>query len=226
VKHFEAISIDLDDTLWPITPVIRRAEKRVRKWLRHHCPRVELDVETSRFAVMRQEVLRRHPDRSHDFAFQRRAALTMLLENAGYDFSTAETAYQVFSSARNEVQLYADVIPALEQLSERFILLAVTNGSADLEHIGLSELFDYSIRAADVGVGKPEAAIFAAAAAAAGVSRARVLHVGDAPLEDITGAQDAGMSAVWMNRFGRTWPQEHPPPMAEIESLDELHQHL
>ena len=147
----------------------------------------------------------------------------MLLEDAGYDTSMVEIAYQVFFSARNEVQLYADVIPALEKLTKQFVLLAVTNGNADLGHIGLSNLFDHTIRAADVGVAKPEAGIFAAAAEAAGVSPGSVLHVGDAPLEDVTGAMRAGMAAVWMNRYQRIWPQEHAPPMAEIGSLDELH---
>ena len=33
----KAISIDLDDTLWPIWPVIERAEKALHDWLAAHC---------------------------------------------------------------------------------------------------------------------------------------------------------------------------------------------
>jgi putative hydrolase of the HAD superfamily len=34
-----AITLDLDDTLWPIEPVIARAEERLDAWLKIHCPR-------------------------------------------------------------------------------------------------------------------------------------------------------------------------------------------
>ena len=35
-----AITLDLDDTLWPIEPVMLRAEQRLDAWLRTHCPPV------------------------------------------------------------------------------------------------------------------------------------------------------------------------------------------
>lgn len=223
MKLIDVISIDLDDTLWPINPVIKRAEKRLRRWLRANCPRVELNPETDHFLTLRKKILDIHPDRGHDFAFQRRAGLAMLLEPAGYDASVVEAAYKVFASQRNEVELYDDVLPALERLSQEYRLLAITNGSADLEQVGIARHFEHTIRASDVGVAKPEPEIFAAAAAAAGVPAERIMHIGDAPIEDVAGANRAGMTAVWMNRFGRTWPKEHPPPVAEIGRLSEIH---
>ncbi|MDH3590138.1 MAG: HAD family hydrolase, partial [Gammaproteobacteria bacterium] len=222
MTRFDAISIDLDDTLWPIAPVIERAERALHEWLMDNCPRIALNG-AGHLGTIRKRILRRYPERTHDFAFLRKAGLQLLLEQAGYDVELVETAYRVFFEARNEVEVYADVIPALESLSERFVLLAVTNGNADLDRIGLAELFDHHVRAADVGAAKPDAEIFVAAARAAGVAPERVLHVGDAPLEDIDGAHRAGMQAVWLNRFGRSWPDEHEPPMAEIQGLHELH---
>ena len=34
-----AITLDLDDTIWPIAPVILRAENALGAWLREHAPR-------------------------------------------------------------------------------------------------------------------------------------------------------------------------------------------
>ena len=38
VAKVKAISIDLDDTLWPIWPTIERAEKALHDWLAEHAP--------------------------------------------------------------------------------------------------------------------------------------------------------------------------------------------
>ncbi|MBT8131655.1 MAG: HAD-IA family hydrolase [Gammaproteobacteria bacterium] len=223
MKNITVISIDLDDTLWPVAPVIRRAEKQVRRWLARHFPKIDLSSEATHFTALRQEVLRLHPDRGHDFAFQRRVSFRMLMESGGYDVAMVDRAYEVFMQARNEVNVYADVMPGLQRLGERYSLIAVTNGNADLDYIGLAHYFDHQIRAADIGAAKPAAAIFDAAAAAAGVSAQQVLHIGDAPLEDVNGAQQAGMTAIWMNRFGRKWPEEYPQAAAEISSLEDLY---
>ena len=48
-----------------------------------------------------------------------------------------------------------------------------------------------------------------------------VLHVGDHPFEDVLGAKDAGLSAVWVNRTAASWP--HPQqPDAEVKDMAEL----
>ncbi len=220
MKNVAAISIDLDDTLWPIAPVIERAEQALGEWFLENCPRSVPDGGAEAGGI-RKEVLQRHPDRRHDFAFLRRAGIALLLERGGYDVALVETAYRAFLSVRNEVELYDDVLPALDQLAGRYTLLAVTNGNADLVQIGLSEYFSCTIRASDVGVAKPDEEIFAAAAAAAGLPPERVVHVGDAPREDVYGARQAGMHPVWMNRLKRDWPGGSAEPV-QISVLDEL----
>ena len=39
VKRIQAISLDLDDTLWPVWPTIERAERALHDWLQRHAPR-------------------------------------------------------------------------------------------------------------------------------------------------------------------------------------------
>ena len=222
MQEIAALSIDLDDTLWPIQPVIRAAEQRLYQWFEQHCPRVTEAYTQVQLDELRRDVMRRHPHRAHDFAFLRNEVIGGMLAAAGYSRTRVGEAYDVFLAARNEVELYADVEPELEWLSERYTLLAVTNGNADLEAIGLARFFRCTIRAADVGAPKPEPEIFAAAAAAAGVDPHRILHIGDAPLEDVTGAAQAGMRTAWLDRFDRIWPVHRNAPDLRISNLTEL----
>ena len=38
LSHIKAITLDLDDTLWPIWPTIDRAEVLLQEWLARHAP--------------------------------------------------------------------------------------------------------------------------------------------------------------------------------------------
>jgi putative hydrolase of the HAD superfamily len=38
ISRIRAITLDLDDTLWPIGPTIRRAEAVLQAWLQEHAP--------------------------------------------------------------------------------------------------------------------------------------------------------------------------------------------
>ena len=39
LSRIRAITLDLDDTLWPVWPTIHRAEDVLRAWLDTHAPR-------------------------------------------------------------------------------------------------------------------------------------------------------------------------------------------
>jgi putative hydrolase of the HAD superfamily len=217
--HPRVLSFDLDDTLWPVAPVIAAAEAELLAWLRQRCPRAA-DVEAMR--GLRAAVAAQFPERSHDLTFLRRHALVMQLQGAGYDEMHAEAAFEVFFAARNRVSFYPDVHPALARLCKRHRLFALSNGNADLARCGIAHFFDGHITACDAGAAKPDARMFAALAARAGVGPAEVLHVGDDPLADVVGARAAGMQAVWLNRSAREWPSQWEPPDRTVKSLDEL----
>ena len=45
-NHIEAVVLDLDDTLWPIAPVINRAEKALARWIVDNAPAVAAQAVT------------------------------------------------------------------------------------------------------------------------------------------------------------------------------------
>jgi putative hydrolase of the HAD superfamily len=217
------ISLDLDDTLWAIAPVIDAAESVLLDWLREHHPRAVEGHDAASMRELRARVALRHPQQSHDMTFLRRRALADHFAHAGDAAEPAvDAAMDVFMRERNRVSLYEDVRPALLRLRTRHRLFALSNGNADLGRCGLADLFDGHVTAAAAGAAKPDQRIFDHLLRAAGVGRADVLHIGDDPLADVMGATRAGMQAIWLNRDSREWPLGLTPPARTISTLAEL----
>jgi putative hydrolase of the HAD superfamily len=128
-----------------------------------------------------------------------------------------------FFAARNAVVPYDDVLPGLLRLKGRVLVGSISNGNADLRTIGLSHHFKVSVAAHELGVAKPDAAIFLAACRELGVAPEDAVYVGDDVLLDVQGAQRAGLRAVWMNRSGSAKHLEHEVvPDAIVSNFDEL----
>ena len=222
MQDIRSITIDLDDTLWAIHPVIARAESRMKEWLADNYPLTIPLLAGDAMQSLRDKVELEHAGRAHDLGHLRREVLRRLGEAAGYGISLAEGAFAVFDDARNDVELYPDVLPALGSLRENYVVIAVTNGNANLEKIGIRNLFDGVVTALGTGSAKPDPAIFDAAVRAGGCAASETLHVGDNPQQDIDGARQAGLMTAWVNRHGQQWPESLPVPDAEVEQIGEL----
>jgi 2-haloalkanoic acid dehalogenase type II len=216
------LSFDLDDTLWPVAPVIAGAESDLFSWLRERYPQTVSGHSIESLRAQRAQVAARYPERSHDLTFLRHRALKDLFGAAGHAESLADDALEVFFNARNRVEFYDDVRPSLERLHARYRLFAISNGNADLARCGIADLFDGHVTARAAGAAKPDPRIYAALLELTGVAAAQVLHIGDDPLADVVGATQAGMQAVWLNRDEREWPAAFASPMRTITTLAEI----
>lgn len=216
------LSFDLDDTLWPVGPVIAAAERELLSWLRARFPRTVSGHDVESMRALRAGVAERFPERRHDLTFLRHRALKDLFGAAGHPESLADQALEVFFAARNKVEFYDDVRPALIRLRSRYRLFAVSNGNADLHRCGIAELFAGHVTASAAGAAKPDARIYAALLEMAGVEAHQVLHIGDDPLADVVGAMRAGMQAAWLNRDSRQWPTDLAAPPRTISTLAEI----
>lgn len=201
LKRISAISLDLDDTLWPIWPTIERAERVLHAWLLREAPKTaELLVTPGVLRELRQATERERSDLAHDLSALRRESIRAALRRAGEDPALADPAFDAFFEERQRVELYDDALPALKWLSERYPLVAISNGNADIHRTGVGRWFRTAFNARAFGSGKPHAPIFRAAAASVGLLPRDVLHVGDDAALDVVGALDAGMQAAWLVR--------------------------
>ncbi len=222
MNTIRAVCIDLDDTLWPIGPVIARAERLVHAWFEEHYPAVVRDLRIEDFRRARLDAETLYPNRTHDLTFLRKAALALVFKRAGYPEELAEQAFSVFWRARNDVELFSDVRPALLRLRSRYALVAVSNGNADLKEVGLADLFEHAVYAAEVGAAKPDAAIFRAVLDLTGLEPGELLHAGDDPVADMDGARRAGLFTAWVNRMEGEWPGDSAPPHVVVRDMNEL----
>lgn len=223
LARIRAITLDLDDTLWPVWPAINHAEKALSDWLSDHAPMTSaLFANPHARHDLRQHVIKTHPQLSHNLSAIRLEAIRLALYRAGENPLLAKPAFEVFFAARHRVTLYDDALPALEWLAQRYPLWAVSNGNAELARVGLGAFFVGGINAAQCGVGKPDARIFEAAAAQLGVLPSEVLHVGDDASLDVLGALAVGMQTVWVNRTEQLWPHERTEPHETVSQLGEL----
>ncbi len=225
------ISLDLDDTLWPVAPVIAAAEATLLEWLRVHHPRAVDGHDVKSMRALRASIAARFPEHGHDMTFLRRQALfeqfaaALPAANCAVsrsDEQAVDAAMEIFLGERNRVQFYEDVRPALLRLRVKYRLFAVSNGNSDLQRCGIGDLFDGHVTAAAAGAAKPDRRIFAHLVRVAQVLPCEILHVGDDPLADVVGAMQAGMQTAWLNRHGREWPSKFASPARTISTLAEL----
>ena len=226
LHRIRAITLDLDNTLWAIDPVISRAEAILWEWLADNYPQIPAEFSPERLVEVRESVIEEHWERNHDFLFLRKKVLEKIAVKSGYSAELVEPAFEVFDRARNQVELYPDVMPALELLAGDFVLVAVTNGNANLEVIGIRHLFHDVVAAAEAGFAKPARPIFDKAIARSGCAPEEILHVGDHPETDVNGARGAGLRTAWINRNDEEWPDDLPEPDAVVTTITELHELL
>jgi FMN hydrolase / 5-amino-6-(5-phospho-D-ribitylamino)uracil phosphatase len=218
-----ALTLDLDDTLWPVLPALQRADQAVDAWLQQHHPDVARAWPIAAMRELRDQVAAERLDLAHDFTSQRQLTMRHAFAACGIAVAPIEALWEIYFAARNSVELYPDSLPALQRITARWPLASLTNGNADLQRIGIHTHFVHHICARDSGVAKPDPRIFLAAAERLGVVPDRILHVGDDPEMDVVGARDAGLRTAWINRDGRPWPAElGAPPELDLRDMTAL----
>lgn len=218
--QIKAVTLDLDDTLWPIWPTIERAEAALHDWLAVHAPATATVLDKAQLRALRNAIEVERPDLRHDLSAFRREAIRRALVMGGDDEALVEPAFEVFFAARQQVTLFDDALPALEWLAARYPVVALTNGNADVGRVGLGKFFVGAVSAKDFGVPKPDPRIFHEACRVAGHAPASVLHVGDDWALDVEGAVQAGMQTAFLNRQKAAVS----PSFKQVRAFENLHQ--
>ena len=203
------ITFDLDDTLWSVDGVIRRAEKEMRAWLASHVPEYSsVDIDT--LTNIRRSVATAQPSIVHDLSKLREVILCETIAHLGYPRERAAElaagAFDVFLEWRHAVEFFDDALPTLDQLSPSHTLAALTNGNANFERVGLGKWLSFGYCSADVNASKPDPAMFIRALEHVGVAPEDAVHIGDNPVDDIGGASAVGMRTILVAREDETAP--------------------
>jgi 2-haloalkanoic acid dehalogenase type II len=127
----------------------------------------------------------------------------------------------LFFQVTTKVELYPEVLAVLNRVG----LPCAIVSNADHEHVAAWNLplpVRFTLVSEAAKAYKPHPLIFRQAMRRLDLQPHEVLHVGDSEVDDIRGAQAAGLAAAWVNRDGRSRSPDVPKPDFEIADLTEL----
>lgn len=196
----KALTFDLDDTFYDNHPYIRIAEKAQFDFMYEQFPESQ-SLTQARWHAIRRAVITETPSFKGDMIKLRRAVLTKGLAESGLQGKSldeaVEAVYQHFFYHRSNFQIRDEVKQVLSQLSERYPLVAITNGNVELDRVGLGEFFSLALHASAEQPMKPSPVMFEKAQAFLGVAPHDILHVGDHVRKDVWAAIRCGFRAGW-----------------------------
>lgn len=151
------------------------------------------------------------------------------LRSCGYgDERLVGVAVEAYARYEKETyRLFEDARHVLARLKDRVPLALVSNGAADTQRekvhvLGIEACFEAVALSGELGVAKPDEAIFQFALDELDVQANRTWHVGDSLETDVAGARAAGVAAVWLNRRSVVRQPGDPEPDEEIPALTNL----
>ena len=105
-------------------------------------------------------------------------------------------------------KLYPETLATLEQLQSRGLILGVISNFDSrlfgvLDGLGVTPFVDPVVISTRAGAAKPARDIFTQALDRIGTRADEALHIGDSYEADIIGAQEAGLTPVFLDRHGR-----------------------
>lgn len=137
----------------------------------------------------------------------------ILLDNAGLSVTTelARQIWQTAISVPKDFIPFHDTVGSLQRLKEQgYRIGVISNLRRDMDelcrNLEMAPYLDFCLTSSEVGVEKPDPAIFVAALERVGVNPSEAVHVGDQPRSDLVGARGAGLHAVLLDRGN--WHQD------------------
>ena len=219
----KVIAFDLDDTLWPLYPVIKHAEEKLDNWLKAAVPGLAYDVQSMR--SFRDQVIARDASLAHRLTELRRQVIECAMLSSDLPQKQAHhlshTAMEVFLAARCEVEFFEGTLEMIAGIATSYQLGALTNGNADIHRLGLGHHFSFAFSAETVGAPKPAPDLFHAALEHTGARPSEMVYVGDDPIKDIDSANTLGLHTIWLKNRQRPGPGATTPDRT-IDAITEL----
>ncbi|PKB79898.1 MAG: hypothetical protein BZY88_10950 [SAR202 cluster bacterium Io17-Chloro-G9] len=120
---------------------------------------------------------------------------------------------------------YAETVEALGLVQKGWRIAVLSNADDDFLLPNLARLgieFEAILSSEEAQVYKPRPELFQEMLRRLKVSPQEAVYVGDKQLEDVQGAKEVGMGAVWINRYNTAADPKLPQPDYKINSLSQL----
>ena len=139
----------------------RRAEAALQAWFEQAAPATAtLCRDKAVLREVREHLNATRPELVHDLSALPLEAIRACCSVRATTPALAPLGFEVFFAERQRVDLFDDARPALDFLSARWPIVALSNGNADVNRVGLGGYFKASVSAREFGVGSPMCAFF------------------------------------------------------------------
>ncbi len=227
--------LDLDDTLFDHSYSVGKGLERIQQdypaFLSHPVPEL-----VRLYNVALNDVYPDFLSGAIDFPEMRRQKFERFCQKAGVSKSEAPDAatfHRIYDEAYNaHRRATPGSIEGVQRLKEAGLPVGVlTNGvrrsqEEKLKIIGLESLIPALLLSEEAGAAKPDPRIFEWALNRTGMAAAEVIMIGDNPVNDIYGAQNAGIRAIYYDpsAAARTFSTAlgEVPVMTDWSQLPEL----
>ena len=201
INPIQAITFDLDDTLYDNVPHMEQALNAMMKEIQKVDGLQQATL--SEFDQIKHALTIDDPSIYHDVTRWRTKSIYQFLKVNGINDSQTinnitDNAMNAFIYWRNQISVPQASLNLLEKLAERYPLAIISNGNADVNKIGLSDYFQFSLRSGVDGLSKPYSDMFHLASHRLKINPEHILHVGDNLNTDVIGAINSGMMACWL----------------------------
>jgi putative hydrolase of the HAD superfamily len=244
LETFQAISFDLDDTLYSNYPVMMATDAKMVAYFSELFISINTLADGAKntvfdylfWAPFRQQALSENPQLIHHVGDVRLVTYSLGLKALGLSDNVAKDeakkALDYFTQQRSDFVVPEAVHQLLKKLQITYPLVAISNGNVDTDKIDISQYFTYRFHAGDLFTTpqndkrqlrqKPYTDMFEAACDKLMIKPAQLLHVGDCGRSDIQGAINTGCQTAWLSCFDVGKPLTVLPNI-ELSDISELH---
>jgi putative hydrolase of the HAD superfamily len=156
----------------------------------------------------------------------RETRFKLFFSQLGYEGDPQKFSSEFLYRTPRKKHLMGGAFEMIEELAQKYPLFILTNGFDDIQFVkveacGLKHCFQEIITSQQVGTQKPDIKFFEYALRRAGCLAHEAVMVGDHPIADIQGAENAGIKSIHLNL-------NRLDSMAQIQikHLTELRSHL
>ncbi len=240
LTKIKAISFDLDDTLYSNRPVMQAIEKKMIAYfaglaiLKSSMFAQHKVLDSLFWNHFRHQATLKQPDLAQDVVQVRLVTYGLGFLSLGLTEHVAkqqaQAALDYFIQLRSDFLVPEQSTKLLANLSQKYPLVAISNGNVDTKALGISQYFQFVYHAGWQDDGsllkqKPASDMFNLACQQLAIKPSQLLHVGDCGRADIQGALLAGCQAAWLSCYDVGKPITVLPHI-EVTTVNQLEQFL
>jgi YjjG family noncanonical pyrimidine nucleotidase len=231
-KHYEAFILDADNTLFDFDRAERDALREalqangyeeVSGELVHRYHRINDEL----WKLFEKGSIDQKQLRIERFRRLMSTSPPLKRETRGFTPDPAHIGERYIEALSAKGYLLPHALPVLRELSAKVPLLLLSNGIAAVQRrrigrSGIGGYFKSILISAELGLAKPDPAIFTLAVEKLQLPKERILCVGDSASSDIRGGRGAGIDTCWFAPAGTPYPEQEPQPLYRISDLRQL----